>query len=438
MSLRRNLTVALYVLGILALGASLSLVAFTTYMSGAITTLSDSLRSVYLAQRAEIDLRAYAQTANPATRLMLEQDLRQKLQEARAYAEGPVELKLLARADKNVNAYFRNLYEFEPAVDALHEVVETNLSHADTARREAERLDRVGDFLGIAVAILLIAGVAGVSIWLALFAFRPVFSIRDAMRKFARGDQSARAPELGSAELRSIAAQFNSMADSLVRQRENRLTFLAGVAHDLRNPLSVLKLASMTNSPEKLPIMKRQIEYLDRMIGDLLDASRIEAGHLELRPQEGDARTLVREVFELFRDLSPKHELSMVVPDQPVILSCDSLRIEQVLNNLVSNAIKYSPEGGEVRIKIEDSDHEAVISVSDQGLGIPKDQHHDIFEPFRRGGLTKDQIPGIGLGLSVVRRIVEAHDGRLEVQSELGRGTTFCVWLPRGAGRAAA
>lgn len=448
MSLRRNLTVALYVLGILALVAALSLIVFTTYMSDAVTTLADALRSVYLAQRAEIDLLAHARTTNPVVAPTLEDDLRQKLQEARRYAEGERELQTLSDAEKQVNAYLdrthrtgqakQTLSEFEPAVDSLREVVDINLSHAEAAQLEAQRLDRVGDRVGITVAVVLIGGVGGVSIWLVLFAFRPVFSIRDAMRNFARGDRSARAPERGPTELRIIASQFNAMADSLARQRENQLAFLAGVAHDLRNPLSVLKLSSMTTSPERLPIMKRQVDYLDRMIGDLLDASRIEAGQLELRPEQEDARMLVRDVFELFRDLSPAHQLSLNVPDQPVPLVCDPLRIEQVLNNLVSNAIKYSPKGGPVEITLEDSDEEAVISVSDQGLGIPPDQSHYIFEPFRRARLTKEHIPGIGLGLSVARRIVEAHQGRLELRSEEGKGTTFYVRLPHRAGKAAA
>ena len=449
MSLRRNLSVALYVLGIIALVAALSLVAFTTYMSDAVTTLSDAVRSVYLTQRAEIDLLLHARTANRVVRASAEEDLRQKLSEARQYADGPRELEELSNAEKNVDTYLQathqtgnasnqSLPEFEPAMDSLHQVVETNLTQADEAQRQAERLDQIGDRMGIIVACLLIAGVTAVSIWLVMFPFRPVFTIRDAMRRFALGDRSARAPESGPDELRIIASQFNSMADSIARQRENQLAFLAGVAHDLRNPLSVLKLSTMTTSPDRLPIMKRQVDYLNRMIGDLLDASRIEAGRLEIRTEQADARTLVREAYELFRDVSPKHTLSINVPEEPVRLVCDPLRIAQVLNNLVSNAIKYSPQGGRVEISLQDSADEAVISVSDQGLGIPADERHHIFEPFRRGGLSKDQIPGIGLGLSVARRIVEAHHGRLDVQSEVGCGTAFYVRLPHKAETVAA
>jgi two-component system, OmpR family, sensor histidine kinase MtrB len=447
MSLRRNLTIALYVLGTLALIASVSLIVYTTYMSDSVTTLADALRSVYLAQRAEIDLLAHARTTNPVVATTLEQDLREKLEQAKESAEGPREEETLSRATKEVQDYLdashrstaiRNsdLPEFEPAVDALREVVDINLSHADLGELQAQRLDWWGDRIGMTVVALLIIGVGGVSTWLALYAFRPVFTIRDAMREFAMGNRNARAPELGPTELRIIASQFNAMADSLARQRENQLAFLAGVAHDLRNPLSVLKLATISPSPERVPIMKRQVDYLDRMIGDLLDASRIEAGQLELRPQHEDARALVAEVYDLFRDLSPSHQLLMSVPERPVMLYCDALRIEQVLNNLVSNAIKYSPKGGPVEIRLQDSDGEAIIGITDHGIGIPSDQRDHIFEPFRRAGLTKDKIPGIGLGLSVARRIVEAHHGQLEVWSELGKGSTFSVHLPYRADKA--
>src|SRR5262245_26015045 len=152
MSLRRNLTVALYVLGILALVASVSLIVYTTYMSDSVTTLADALRSVYLAQRAEIDLLAHARTTNPVVVRTLEQDLREKLEQAKEFGEGPREEDTLSRATKEVAAYLdathssrqtRNsdLPEFEPAVDALREVVDINLSHADLGELQAQRLD---------------------------------------------------------------------------------------------------------------------------------------------------------------------------------------------------------------------------------------------------------------------------------------------------------
>src|SRR5262245_39545691 len=166
MSLRRNLAISLFILGILALISALSLVAFTTYMSDAIATQADALRSVYLVQRAEIDLLGHARATNPIVMSILEEDLRQKLEEAKQFSEGDREVETLARATKQVYAYLdkvqrspatpkQNLAEFEPAVDSLREVVDINLSHADAAELEAQRLDRFGDRLGITAAAML-------------------------------------------------------------------------------------------------------------------------------------------------------------------------------------------------------------------------------------------------------------------------------------------
>src|SRR5262249_46944661 len=150
------LTVALYVLGILALVAAVSLIVYTTYMSDSVATLADALRSVYLAQRAEIDLLAHARATNPVVASTLEQDLREKLDQARQFAEGLREEETLSDAAREVNAYLDATHrspekpkashpEFEPAVDALREVVDINLSHADTGELEAHRLDWWGD-----------------------------------------------------------------------------------------------------------------------------------------------------------------------------------------------------------------------------------------------------------------------------------------------------
>jgi signal transduction histidine kinase len=119
------------------------------------------------------------------------------------------------------------------------------------------------------------------------------------------------------------------------------------------------------------------------------------------------------------------------VPETKVPVRCDPFRIEQVLNNLISNAIKYSPAGGNIELNVEESHEDVQFQVSDHGMGIPEEELPYIFEPFRRVKSVKGEIPGVGLGLSVVRRIVQAHSGRIEVESRLGKGTTFRVRLPR-------
>src|SRR5262249_35557449 len=195
--------------------------------------------------------------------------------------------------------------------------------------------------------------------------------------------------------------------------------FLSAVAHDLKNPLGALQMATSIFEPEQpLPeekrireifaIVRRQIDHLNRMVGDLLDAYRIESGNLELRAQEVDARELLREACDLFRNTSAAHELSIELPETPVIVRWDPGRIGQVLNNLLSNAIKYSPAGGLVIARLHEADAQVLTQVADYGVGIPPDDIPRIFEPFRRSGLSRQAIPGVGLGLFVARHIVEA------------------------------
>jgi signal transduction histidine kinase len=113
-----------------------------------------------------------------------------------------------------------------------------------------------------------------------------------------------------------------------------------------------------------------------------------------------------------------------------VILRCDPLRIEQVVTNLTSNAIKYSPRGGAVDLVLQRNHHEVITTVTDHGVGMTEEDSRRLFEPFRRVGLSAETAPGVGLGLYVAKRIVEAHQGRVEVESKPGQGSTFRVYLP--------
>jgi signal transduction histidine kinase len=115
-------------------------------------------------------------------------------------------------------------------------------------------------------------------------------------------------------------------------------------------------------------------------------------------------------------------------------LRCDSARLSQVVNNLLSNAIKYSPQGGRVEASATARENGIAIEVADQGIGIPEDEHTAIFEPFRRGRALSGAIPGVGIGLSVARRIVEAHGGTISVRSTVGAGSRFVLWLPASTG----
>ena len=165
------------------------------------------------------------------------------------------------------------------------------------------------------------------------------------------------------------------------------------------------------------------------MIADFLDAAMIEAGNLELRVESCNLADVVRSAAELFEGSASRHELILALPPSPLQASLDPLRIEQVAGNLISNALKYSPQGGKVEVRLEQRADEVVLAVTDHGLGMSPEDQARLFQPFRRG-LSREDIPGVGLGLFVVRRIVEAHRGRIEVESSPGAGSTFRIRLP--------
>lgn len=336
------------------------------------------------------------------------------------------------------------------ALGSLEQLIQDERDAGRHAWVRAEIWDRVGNVIGIAVGAGALIGFLVVLLRMHHFLTRPLLGLGDAIRRIARGDAQARAPERGAAELVDIAHALNAMADRLARLDADRLRFLGGVAHDLRNPLAVLRAATHLLQPdggprlsdddqrEAITVIGRQVTRLERMVGDVLDAARIESGHLELRMNRQDLRVLAKETVYLHQVSSIKHEIDLEVPDEPVMVRCDSTRIEQVLNNLLSNAIKYSPRGGVVTVTVGLDGGQAAVSVTDRGIGIAADELEQVFEPFRRTGASRETIPGVGLGLSVSRRIIEDHGGSIEVTSQPGYGSTFRVLLPIEDERAAA
>jgi signal transduction histidine kinase len=226
-------------------------------------------------------------------------------------------------------------------------------------------------------------------------------------------------------------------------QRKQQLDFLAAVAHDLRNPLGAIKLSVATlggrgalpgeRTARTLALVDRQVDRLERMVGDLLDAARVEAGELTLHPSACDLREIARDAAELYAPTSTRHTLDVDIPDDPLTGLFDAARIHQVLDNLLSNAIKYSPVGGRVRLALRREGDDVMVSVRDEGVGISPEELARLFEPFQRAPSGRKVAHGLGLGLWVVRRIVEAHRGRISVESQPGEGSTFRIRLPLAA-----
>jgi two-component system, OmpR family, sensor histidine kinase MtrB len=453
LSLRSVLTVTTIVaLSIALLGAG-SLVGMTSILHRTTSDAAISVESVRLAQEAEIDLLLHDGARNALLRRDIEERITQRLVDARKLVTSAREERAIAEAQSQVAAYI--VAARDPAAThedrearqsaaygALESLAGVYVALAREAHATAAEWDQRADYVGSAVALLLIAMAGSLLSWLRSRAFAPVFSLLNAMERFGKGDREVRATEAGPTELREMSRRFNELADALAAQRQAQVAFLGGVAHDLKNPLSVLQMSvALVPADEPLPPeprirqmiekIRRQISRLDRMASDFLDISKVEAGELELNLGTRDARDLVHEVVELFTGTTPEPQLLVSLPKEAVDLRCDNHRLEQVLTNLISNAIKYSPRGSAIEVAVEPTADAVVFRVTDHGAGIPEAEQQRVFEPFRRVGLSKEAVPGVGLGLFVVRRIVEAHGGRIDVESTPGAGSTFRVYIPR-------
>ena len=230
-----------------------------------------------------------------------------------------------------------------------------------------------------------------------------------------------------------------------IRELERmRAEFLSMVSHELRSPLtSVLGYAQLLQRqagrgkpPEdlekRLGVIVDQTKRVNALVEDLLEASRAEAGRLALSIKEVNLSEIIRNTIAQMATLAPDHRFRLELPEEPVILHADPGRIEQVLRNLLSNAAKFSAPNTDITTHLMAERDRAIVSVSDQGAGIAREDIATLFLPFHRvrqaGGR---EVKGVGLGLFISRSIIEAHGGEMWVQSELGKGSTFYFSLPR-------
>ncbi len=220
--------------------------------------------------------------------------------------------------------------------------------------------------------------------------------------------------------------------------------FVSTVSHELRTPLTSIKAFTRTLlredvewPPEKqrefLQTIDTQCDRLTRLISDLLDISRIESGRaLKFRWEEVDLVQLLREVVEEQQSYTNRHELILEAPERVTPIAADRDKVVQIATNLISNAIKYSPAGGKITVRLEEKAEELVVAVEDEGIGIPADKLENIFNRFYQVDSTSTRkIGGTGIGLYLVKYLSEAHGGRVWVKSKVGEGSTFFFALPK-------
>ncbi|MFN4294458.1 MAG: sensor histidine kinase [Thermoflexales bacterium] len=306
-------------------------------------------------------------------------------------------------------------------------------------------------FMLAALGATLLAVLAG--LWVSRGLSAPLLDLTAAAARMAQGDLSARAPTRAKGrprdEIEQLAGRFNDMAaklessfQALSAERDALRRFIADASHELRTPITALKMANEllqgpagddpTIRAEFLTQNATQLARLEWITRNLLDLSRLDAGIAQLELAEHDVAELLASAARPFAQAAEQKGIRLVVHPTPLVVRCDRARIEIALSNLIENALKFTPAGGRVEVCAEVAGSHARLLVRDTGIGVaPEDRPH-VFERFYRG--KNHRAEGSGLGLAIVKSIAQAHGGAAFVESAPSGGSTFGIALPMNAG----
>ncbi len=306
-----------------------------------------------------------------------------------------------------------------------------------------EEINLVNRLNQAAITAGLIAG--GVSLLLGLLlAYRllkPVQALTEAAGKLGKGDLSQRVVVKGSDEMATLANTFNHMADSLQKAQQSRRDMTADIAHELRTPLAVqranleaLQDGIYPTTAENLASILEQNLFLTRLVNDLRTLALAETGELPLEKTETMFQPLVERIIDRFRPQANQQQVDLLFTksqliEQPVLL--DPMRFEQILTNLLSNALRHTPTGGKIRVQVEQRAAKINLTVHDSGPGIPQESLPHIFERFYRADRSRSRSEGgTGLGLSIALHLAQLHGGNLTAANHPQGGALFTLDLP--------
>jgi signal transduction histidine kinase len=293
-------------------------------------------------------------------------------------------------------------------------------------------------FAAVIIPLMLLGFTGGA--FLAFRALRPIHHLIATIRSIGTGKIAARvpSPQTGD-ELEELVGLFNGMVDKIETLINGMRDSLDNVAHDLRTPMTRLRgIAEMAlQSGQNVAVCQEALaecleesERILKMLNALMDISEAETGVMKLHRELVNISALIEEVLDIYRYVAEEKDIDINLnAADGLSMNADRTRLSQILANLLDNSIKYTPHGGQIDIKADQLQQEIVIDVRDSGIGVPQGELPRIWDRLYRGDQSRSE-KGLGLGLSLVRAIVRAHKGRVEVLSELGKGSTFTIYLP--------
>jgi len=296
--------------------------------------------------------------------------------------------------------------------------------------------------------VVVTAAVILVNIFVLRTITRPIGELNEGISRMSRGDLSARVNVRGKNEFASLATAFNSMSERLEQLDKSRNQFVSNASHELKTPLSTMKIlieTLMYQDPmdpgmtrEFLTDVNKEIDRLNRIVSDLLTLVNIDSGGMKLNLAELDIEDLLEEQVKRLSPLARENGVELDCSSrEPIEVTGDILKLQQVIYNVIDNAIKYTPRGGEVHCSLTRSGKKAVIKVADTGVGIPQEDLPHVFDRFYRVDKARSrETGGTGLGLSIVKQMVLLHGGNITASSTEGKGSTFTIELPMSSRKA--
>lgn len=298
------------------------------------------------------------------------------------------------------------------------------------------RVDMMMYFLLATIIVIIFSFI--VSGWIT----RPVGALTAGIERMAKGDYTGRVHVSGGGEMGKLAETFNAMSEKLENLERSRNQFVSNASHELKTPLATMKILlesliyqedmDVKLRNEFMDDINKEIDRLNSVTGDLLTLVHIDSNKLKLRREMIRLADSVKETVRRLRPLASGRGqvIELSIQDDCDIFA-DPIKIQQVIYNIIENGIKYSADGGTVKVSLARDGRDAVLKITDNGVGIPKEDIPHIFDRFYRVDKARSrETGGTGLGLSIVQQIVRLHGGSISVQSQIDKGTTFTIELP--------